>query len=106
MDDAQPVQEVLTELPGGDEIVQVAIGGGDHAHVDRRLRLVRPDGLDLAVLEKSQQPRLHAQAHVADFVEKQRTPMRELELAAFLGAGAGDVSFDVSEELRLRGALR
>ena len=82
MDDAQPVQEVLTELAGGDEIVQVAIGGGDDANVDTRMRLVRPDGLNLAVLEKPQQPRLHAQAHVADFVEKQRAAMRELELAA------------------------
>ena len=86
MDDAQPVQEVLTELPRGDEIVQVAMGGGDDANVDARMRSIRPDGLNLGVLEKPQQPRLHVQAHVADFVEKQRAAMRELELAARLGA--------------------
>ena len=33
VDDAQPVQEVLAELAGGDEVVQVAIGGGDDANV-------------------------------------------------------------------------
>ena len=101
VDDAQPVQEVLAELAGGNEVVQVAIGGGDHANVDTRLRFVRADGLDLAVLEKPQQQGLHAQAHLADFVEKQRAAMRELELAALVAVGAGEAAFDVSEELRL-----
>ena len=101
VDDAQPVQEVFAELAGGDELVQVAIGGGDHANVDTRLRVVGPDRLDLAVLEKPQQQRLHAQAHLADFVEKQRAAMRELELAALVAVGAGEAAFDVSEELRL-----
>jgi sugar (pentulose or hexulose) kinase len=36
VDDAQPVQEVLAELTGGNEVVQVAIGGGDHANVETR----------------------------------------------------------------------
>ena len=101
VDDAQPVQEVLAELAGGDELVQVAIGGGDDAHVDPRLRVVGADRLDLAVLEKPQQQRLHAQAHLADFVEKQRAAMRELELAALVAVGAGEAALDVAEELRL-----
>ena len=101
VDDAQPVQQVLAELAGGDELVQVAIGGGDHAHVDPRLRVVGADRLDLAVLEKPQQQRLHAQAHLADFVEKQRAAMRELELAALVAVGAGEAALDVAEELRL-----
>ena len=85
VDDAQPVQEVLAELAGGDEVVQVAIGGGDHANVDSACDWSEPTAWSLAVLEKPQQPRLHAQDHVADFVEKQRTAMREPELAALLG---------------------
>ena len=101
VDDAQPVQQVLAELAGGDQVGQVAIGGGDHAHVDPRLRFVRADGLDFAVLEKPQQQGLHAQAHLADFVEKQRAAMRELELAALVAVGAGEAAFDVAEELRL-----
>ncbi len=101
VDDAQPVQQVLAELAGSDELVQVAIGGGDHAHVDPRLRVVGADRLDLAVLEKPQQQRLHAQAHLADLVEKQRAAMRELELAALVAVGAGEAALDVSEELRL-----
>ena len=105
VDDAQPVQEVLAELAGGDELVQVAIGGGDDPHVDARLRLVRADGLDLAVLEKPQQQRLHPQAHLADFVEKQRAAMRELELAALVAVGAGEAALDVPEELRLEQRL-
>ena len=33
-------------------------------------RVVGADSLNLAVLEKPQQQRLHAQAHLADFVQK------------------------------------
>ena len=67
----------------------------------RACDVVRADGLDLAVLEKPQQQRLHAQAHLADFVEKQRAAMRELELAALVAVGAGEAALDVAEELRL-----
>ena len=91
--------------PAATRSLEVAVGGGDHAHVDARLRLIRPDGLDLAVLEKPQQERLHAQAHLADFVEEQRAAMRELELAALVAVGAGEAALDVSEELRLEQRL-
>ena len=101
VDDAQPVQEVFAELAGGDELVEIAIGGGDDADVDTRLRVVGPDCLYLAVLEKPQQQRLHPQAHLADFVEKERAAVRELELAALVAVSAGEAAFDVSEEFRL-----
>ena len=101
VDDAQPVQQVFAELAGGDEVGQVPVGRGDHADVHARVGVIRADGLNLAVLEKPQQQRLHAQAHLADFVEKERAAMRELELAALVAIGAGEAALDVPEELRL-----
>ena len=42
-DHVQPVVEVLAEAPGGDLVAEVAVGGGDHAHVDvPRLRRADP----------------------------------------------------------------
>ena len=105
VDDAQPVQQVFTELTGRDVIGQVPVGRGDHADVDARLRVVRADGLDLAVLEKPQEQRLHPQAHFADFVEEQRAPVRELELPPLVAVGAGEAALHVSEELRLQQRL-
>ncbi len=70
VDDLQPVQQVLAEMAGRHQVGKVAVGGRDHPNVDARLRLIRTDGLDLAVLEKPQQERLHAQAHLADFVQE------------------------------------
>ena len=106
MDDLQPVQQVLAELAGRHQVAQVAVGGRDHPNVDARLRLIRTHGLDLAVLEKPQQERLHAQAHLADFVQEQRAAMRQLELAALVAVGAGEAAFDVSEQLGLEERFR
>jgi hypothetical protein len=34
MDDAQPVIAVLAKLSGGDEVVEIPVGRGNHAHVN------------------------------------------------------------------------
>ena len=105
MNDPQPIEQVLAELTGCNQIAQIAIGRGHHPDVDARRRFVRTDGLDLATLQETQQQRLHPEAHLADFVEKQRAAVRELQLAALVTVGAGEASFDVSEELRLEQCL-
>ena len=55
------------------------VGGGDDAHVDLRRELLRADALNLPVLEKPEQERLHLQAHLADFVEEDGAPVCLLE---------------------------
>ena len=71
----QPVVEILAEAPGLDLRLQVAVGGGDEAHVD-------PGGLDaahpleLALLERAQQLHLHLDRDLADLVEEQRARRR------------------------------
>ena len=105
VDDAQPVEQVLAELAGRDALGQVAVGRRDDAHVGDARGAVRADRLDFAGLEEAQQQRLHAQAHLADFVEEQRAAVRELQLAGLVAIRAGEAAFDVAEELRLEQRL-
>ena len=70
-----------------------------------RLHVVGADGLHLAVLEEPQQQRLHAQAHLADFVEEQRAAVRQLQLAELVAVGAGEAALHVAEQLRFEQRL-
>ena len=72
VDDVQAIVEILAERLVGNVIDQAAMRRGDHADVERRQPAIGPDALNLAGLEKAQQQRLHAQAHLADFVHEDR----------------------------------
>ena len=88
-----------------DHRVQVAAGGGDHAHVDLD-DLVAAQGLQLLLLQHTQQLGLQRQRHVADLVEEQGAAVRELELAvAALAFCAGVGAGGDAEELRLQQRL-
>ena len=45
----------------------------EHAHIDLDFP-VAPDRADLALFQHPQQLGLHAQGHVANFIEEQRAP--------------------------------
>src|SRR5690606_939720 len=99
-DDVQPVVEVLAEAAVVHLAAQVAVGGGDDAHVDP-LRLDAADRLDLAVLQGAQQDRLQAGVHLADLVEEQGAAVGGDEQAALGGVGAGEGAAHVAEQLAL-----
>ena len=103
--DRQPVVEVLAEAPLLHPLLQLAVGGGDDAHVHRPL-LVGADRDHGAVLEHPQQLGLGRQRHVADLVQEQGAAVGELELALLGGVGAGEGALDVAEELGLDQGLR
>ena len=96
--DLEPVVEVAAELLFCDHFGQVAIGGGDEAHVDG-------DGpraaqaLDLPLLQRAQQLGLQVERHLADLVEKERALVRQLEAADLARDGAGERALFVAEEL-------
>ena len=79
-EDRDPVPEVLAEAALGDHRVQVAMRGGDDAHVDVE-RLAAADALEAAVLQDAQQPHLRRQRQLADLVEEQRAAVGALEPA-------------------------
>ena len=79
--DVEAVKQILAELVRRHAIDQPTVGRGDDANVDARRAAIGADALNLAVLEKPQQQRLHLQAHLADFVHEDRAAMRLLEPA-------------------------
>ena len=89
---------------------EVAMGGGDHPHVDPpRQALAEPP--HLALLQHPQQHALGDQRQVADLVEEDGAAVRGLEDARAVAVGAGEGAAGVAEEvgeqqgLRQRGAV-
>ena len=79
--DVQAVVEVLAELPADHQLLQIAVRGRDHAHVDRD-RIGAADRADHVLLQHAQQLHLQAHRHVADLIEHQRAAVGRLEQAA------------------------
>ncbi len=65
------------------------------------MRAVPPTRLHGLLLEDAQHLGLGFQAHVADFIEKDRAAVRDLELAPPIRHGAGERPADVTEQLAL-----
>jgi hypothetical protein len=103
--DAQPVIEVFAKLAGCNVLTQIAVGRGDHAHIERDLRAAA-DALDFAFLQNAQQLGLQADIHLADFIEQQGAALGLFELSwpCFMGAGEG--AFFVAEQQCLQHVLR
>src|SRR5262249_51221898 len=68
-------------------------------------RLGAAHELELALLEHAQQLDLRREVDVADLVEKQRAPVRQLEASLLSSFGAGEGPFLVAEELGFDQAL-
>jgi hypothetical protein len=84
-EDVQAVVEILAERPIAHQRSQVAVRGGDHAHIDRH-GLDRADRQHLFLLQHTQQARLQRRRHIADLVEEQRAVVRRLEQAGLAAA--------------------
>ncbi len=93
----QPVVEVFTELPGLGQGFQVAVSGGDEAHIDL-LRLHRANPADLAFLQDPEQTCLCLERQFADLVEKQSATVSGFDQPGAASAGAGEGAFLVPEQ--------
>src|SRR4051794_34965155 len=74
----EPVEEILSELAVANAAFEVAMCRRNDAYVDFD-RLIPADAPDFMVLQCAEQIHLHARRHIADFVQKQRSPMGMLE---------------------------
>ena len=96
----EAIEQVAAEVAAHDGFFEVAVRGGDDAHV-ALARDVAADALVDALLQDAQQLHLHRQAHVADLVEEQRAALGDLETALAGGDGAGERALLVAEQFGL-----
>ena len=91
-------------FPSSTMRAEIAVGGGDDAHVDLA-RALAADAAELARLQDAQQLALHAGRHLADLVQEQRAAVGDLEQAARVALGAGEGAAHVAEQRRLEQRL-
>src|SRR6187431_2922585 len=72
--------EICAELLARHSGAQLRVGRGDNPHIHVE-RLRASDALEPALFERTQDFRLQCEGQIADFIEKQRALMGELELA-------------------------
>ncbi len=82
----EPVEEVFAEVALGDLFFEILVGGGDEAHIDAQ-GLRAADGRKQLVVERAENLGLRLQAHVAHFVEEERSAVGALQGAALLVDG-------------------
>ena len=100
VDHIEPVIKVLPERPFPDSLLQIAVGGGHDADVDKD-GVTAAEGLKLAVLEHLKQLGLEAEIHVPDLVEKNGAAAGHLEFSGAILKSAGERAALVAEQLAL-----
>src|SRR5262245_66564263 len=83
-EDRQPEEQIFAELALGHALFQVPVRCRDDTHVHDQ-RLSAANALEPLLLERAQDLGLQRQRQIADFIEKQRAAMSQLEAARFAG---------------------
>src|SRR6267142_5296546 len=96
----KPVEEILAKSAARNLLIEILIGCGDDAHIHAQ-SFVGPDTLEALLLEDAQNFRLRAQAHIADFVQEERSAVGFLKFPRFVLGGARKTALEMSEELGL-----
>src|SRR5215467_11098691 len=102
LDDVQSIVQVFAELALGNPRAEVAIGRSNQANVRAPGRPIGADRLYLAGLCKPQEDGLHAEAHLAEFVQEQRAAFGLPHQARLVAIGAGEASPHMAEEFRFK----
>ena len=76
----QPVVEIAAKLIVGDHVLQIAIRGGDDAHIGLQRRIAA-DALEPLLLKNAQHLALDQRRHIADFIQEDRAARALLEFA-------------------------
>ena len=97
-DDIQPVVEVFAKFAFGDALLEVCVGGCQHADVDA-LRPRLAEGHDFMLLQKSQQLGLHVERQIADLVEEEGPARRRPHKPGLVGHRPGKAAAPMAEKL-------
>ncbi len=95
--DVEAIEEILSECAFAHEGFQVAVGGGDDAHVGLSGAGL-PHRLKFAFLEDTEEFDLERGGDFTDFVKKDGAGVGGFEESLSIGDGASEGSFDVAEE--------
>ncbi len=101
----QPVIEIAAKLLFFNQLRQVGIGRRHYAHVHSQ-RARTSESFEFLLLKHAQQFRLQIEWNVLDFVEKDRSLVREFEPTDASIDGAGERAFLMTEQLTLQQACR
>src|SRR5262249_6248351 len=104
-DHVQAIEQIFAKLPFGDQTAQVAIRGGQDAHVDVQ-GLITADSLERTLLQKPKELDLSRRRDFAYFVEKKGARIGLLETPLATHERTGKCALFVAEELALQKALR
>ena len=88
--------QIAPESAALHKLLEIPMRSHHHAHIHLG-RLVRSDPLHLAFFQYSQKFGLHRNRHVANLVEKKRSAMRLLKLAAVPLSRSGERALFVPE---------
>ena len=99
-EDVQPVIQVLPELLRLDELFQVPVGGGNHAHI-RRNGERAAHALELALLQDPEELDLHGPRQVSNLVQEKGAALGKLEPAFPRCNGARESALLMTEQLAL-----
>jgi ABC-type oligopeptide transport system ATPase subunit len=97
--DVQSRIQFPAEYPFPHLRLEVVVGRGDEPDVNARVRAAVADALNLTRLEKPQQQRLDAPAHLADFLQEQRSVRRHFQQTGLVAVGADEAAPEMSEQL-------
>ena len=88
LDHLQPVIQVLAEVPVPHHLLEVAVGGGEDAHVGVN-RTIASKARELTVLQHVQDLGLQGRGHLADLVQHHGPVLGELKFSDARGPRAG-----------------
>src|SRR5206468_7395532 len=92
-----PIEQILPETAGGHFFFQIAVGGGNNAHVDlARARVA--DAFNFLLLQDPQQLGLHGQRDFPNLVEKERAAVGEFEPPGLVAHRARERAAHVPKE--------
>ena len=99
MNDIEAVEQVLPKGATCDLIQQYAVRRRHNPHVHRRRTTFRTNSVDIAILKKPEEERLHPQTHLTDLVEEHRATVSLLKQTRLVAVRSGKTASYVSEQL-------
>ncbi len=96
-EDIEPVEEVFTKTTGGHFFLEIAVGGGNDAHIQRH-GLAAAQAFHFFFLEHTQQFRLQANIDLGDFIQQQGATIGLFEFTGPGGVGTGECAFLIAKQ--------